>query len=77
MHHKDPRTTRIHTDVDSEVIAEVVDRGLQFPEEPFIPSSDSKVHLSVIRDVKGSGLERMALVQFPLIFPRVPIVKRR
>src|SRR5437016_11170198 len=26
MHHKDPRTTRIYTEVDSEVIAEVVDR---------------------------------------------------
>lgn len=32
MHHKDPRTTRIYTEVDSEVIAEVVDRELQFPE---------------------------------------------
>jgi len=32
MHHKDPRTTRIYTEVDSDVIAEVVDRELQFPE---------------------------------------------
>ena len=32
MQHKDPRTTRIYTDVDSEVIAEFVDQELQFPE---------------------------------------------
>jgi site-specific recombinase XerD len=32
MHQKDSRTPRISTEVDSEVIAEVVDRELQFPE---------------------------------------------
>jgi site-specific recombinase XerD len=31
MHHKDPRTTRIYTEVEQEVLAEVVDRELEYP----------------------------------------------
>jgi len=30
MPHKDPRTTRIYSEVDSELIAEIVDQELQF-----------------------------------------------
>ncbi len=31
MHHKDPRTTRIYTEVEQDVLAEVVDRELEYP----------------------------------------------